>query len=243
MTMLTINKPQVTAQWERRMPAKNQRILPLENGDRLTRNEFERRYVAMPHNKRVELLEGVVYMGSPVHAAHSSAHSDVMTWLGLYRTVTPGVKVYDNATVRLDADNEVQPDALMRLEPEHGGHSRISSDDYIEGAPELIIEVAASSAAYDSHLKKQVYRHNGVQEYVIWQCYEARIEWYRIEEGDYVAVLPDEMGIIHSTVFPGLQLAVTPLLAGDLAQVLAVLNAGTQSAEHTAFMVWLTAIQ
>ncbi len=37
-------------------------VLPLENGDKLTRAEFERRYEAMPHLKKAELIEGVVYV-------------------------------------------------------------------------------------------------------------------------------------------------------------------------------------
>ena len=40
--------------------------LPLENGDRLTRAEFERRYAAMPRLKKAELIEGIVYVPSPV---------------------------------------------------------------------------------------------------------------------------------------------------------------------------------
>lgn len=39
---------------------------PLENGDRLTRSDFEQRYDAMPHVKKAELIEGIVYMPSPV---------------------------------------------------------------------------------------------------------------------------------------------------------------------------------
>ena len=33
------------------------RIPPLESGDRLSRHEFERRYTAMPHIKKAELIE------------------------------------------------------------------------------------------------------------------------------------------------------------------------------------------
>lgn len=40
------------------------KILPLENGDRLTRSEFERRYHAMSSVKKAELIEGMVYMFS-----------------------------------------------------------------------------------------------------------------------------------------------------------------------------------
>ena len=129
-------------------------LLPLENGDRLSRCEFERRYESRPDIKKAELIEGVVYMTLPVRAkSHGEPHAQIMAWLGTYYAATPGVQLCDNTTVRLDLDNEVQPDALLRLEPAAGGQSSISAKDYIEGAPELIAEIAASSAAYDLHDK------------------------------------------------------------------------------------------
>jgi Uma2 family endonuclease len=216
---------------------------PLESGDRLTRAEFERRYQAMPHVKIAELIEGVVYMPSPVRfRAHALPHSWVIAWLGTYCAATPGVQLGDNATLRLDMDNEVQPDALLRLEPEAGGRSHVSPDDYLEGVPELIFEIATSSAAYDLHDKLNAYRRNGVPEYVIWQVSEGQLNWLRWEEGRYIPVEPDAERIIRSQVFPGLYLATAALLAGDLAQVLAVLQLGLQSEEHRVFAAKLAAI-
>ncbi|MFO5527900.1 MAG: Uma2 family endonuclease, partial [Cuspidothrix sp.] len=121
-------------------------IPPLENGDKLTRHEFERRYHAMPNLKKAELIEGVVYMASPVRAKqHGKPHARIMGWLIAYEAATPGVESLDNTTILLDTDNEPQPDALLRIET--GGQSRINKDDYVEGAPELIVEIAASSAS------------------------------------------------------------------------------------------------
>jgi Uma2 family endonuclease len=215
-------------------------IPPLENGDRLTQREFERRYKAMPQLKKAELIEGVVYMPSPVRASHSRSHADMMAWLGTYRAATPGISLHDNTTVRLDADNEVQPDALLRLEAALGGNSRISDDDYVEGPPELIVEIAGSSASYDLHDKLKVYRRNGVQEYLVWQVFEKRLDWFQLnEEGEYVPLPLDEGGVIHSQRFPGLRLAVALLLAGDLAAVLAELQRGLATEAHQAFVARL----
>ena len=109
-------------------------IPPLENGDQLTRLEFEQRYQQMHHVKKAELIEGVVDMASPLRITqHGAPHAAIMTWLGTYWSATPGVEVGDNATVRLDAENEPQPDALLRLTM--NGQSTISEDDYVEGAP------------------------------------------------------------------------------------------------------------
>ena len=204
---------------------------PLENGDRLTRCEFERRYNAMPHIKKAELIEGVVYMPSPVrHKSHSRPHAHIIGWLVTYCAATPGVDLGDNATVRLDIDNEVQPDALLRIEPAQGGSSRISEDDYIEGTPELIVEVASSSAAYDLHDKLNVYRRNGVKEYLVWQTYDKQLDWFRLHEDEYLTLTPDESGVVRSEIFPGLDLAVEALLKGDLAKVLSELQNGLNTA-------------
>ena len=174
-------------------------------------------------------------MPSPVHASHATAHSHIIGWLAVYSAATPGVKLADNTTVRLDPDNVVQPDVLLRLESQAGGRSRISPDDYIEGAPELIVEIATSSAAYDLHDKLRVYRRNRVQEYAVWQVLEGRLDWWRWEEGEYMSVAPDERGSLASQVFPGLWLDATAMLAGDLALVFARLQEGLASTEHAAF--------
>lgn len=212
-------------------------ILPLENGDRLTRAEFERRYHAMPQVKKAELIEGVVYMPSPVRfTSHARPHSQIVTWLGVYAAATPGVEVSDNATVRLDLDNEPQPDALLRLDERCGGRSRLSADDYLEGAPECIAEITASSASYDLHDKRRAYQRNGVQEYLVWQVQEHRLDWWRLRDDAYVPLAPDAQGTMRSAVFPGLWLAVPALLAGNLAAVLAMLQTGLATPEHGAFV-------
>jgi Uma2 family endonuclease len=209
----------------------------LENGDHLTRTEFERRYEAMPNLKKAELVEGVVYLGSPVRAsAHAMPHAAVVTWLGYYGAHVPGVDMGDNATVRLDQENEPQPDVLLRLETELGGSSRVDENDYVDGPPELVVEVAASSVSIDRHAKLRAYRRNGVQEYVLWRVLDRALEWFSLQEGEYVPLQPDERGVVHSRVFPGLRLHVQALLDGDLAAVLAEQQTGFTSTEYKQFL-------
>lgn len=215
------------------MVARSKTILPLENGDYLTRAEFERRYNAMPHLKKAELIESKVYMGSPVRVIHGQPHSYIMTWLGVYHAATPGTNLADNTTVRLDADNEPQPDALLRLE---SGNSRVDEDDYIAGAPELIVEIAASSASYDLREKLRVYRRNRVREYIVWQVSDRLVDWFSLKEGKYIRLLPNNEGIVKSQVFPGLWLAIAPLLDSNLAEVLRVVQLGLASPEHNRFI-------
>lgn len=219
-------------------------VPPLENGDRLIRPEFERRYNSMPNLKKAELIEGTVYMASPLRfEPHAEPHSDLIGWLWSYKILTPGVRLGDNPTVRLDLDNEPQPDAVLLIDAEAGGQSRLGTDGYVEGAPELVAEIAASSAAIDLRDKKWAYRRNGVQEYIVWQVFEQKVDWFCLYEGDYLSLMPNESGIICSTVFPGLWLAVNALLEGDMQQVLAVLQEGLNSAEHQAFGQKLTDVR
>jgi Uma2 family endonuclease len=221
-------------------PTQQTFIPALESGDRLTRAEFERRYQLHPAIKKAELIEGVVYVASPVRIKrHASPHSRIITWLGNYEAATPGVMVGDNATVRLDLDNEPQPDGLLRLEEACGGQSRISDDDYIEGAPELVAEIAASSASYDLHDKLNAYRRNGVQEYLVWLVEDREFRWYTLQEGQFLEQSSHASEMFESKVFPGLRLAATALLAGDMAMVLAELKKGIDTEAHQQFAAGL----
>jgi Uma2 family endonuclease len=213
-------------------------IPPLENGDRLTRHEFEHRYTAMPDVRKAELIEGIVYVASPGRITnHGRPHSQIMAWVTAYWVATPGVDMGDNSTVRLDIENEPQPDVLLRLEPKDGGQSTVGEDGYVEGAPELVIEIAASSASYDLSDKKEVYRRNGVKEYIVWQVYDRKIDWFWLnEDGQYVELEPDETGLLCSRVFPGLWLDRPAMLAGNLARVLAQLQPGLTAPDHQALV-------
>ena len=210
----------------------------LENGDRLTRCEFERRYARRPDIKKAQLIEGIVYMPSPVSFAHAEAHSAIHSVLGVYAASTAGVRVADNATVRLDLDNEPQPDVLLCIDAPAGGRSRLS-DGYLEGAPELVVEVSTSSASIDLHDKLRAYRRNGVQEYVVWRTRDGRIDWFELADGEYRLLPADAAGVVRSRVFPGLRIACPALLAGDVSAALAVLQKGIDSAEHRRFIARL----
>lgn len=223
-----------------RAQRESQQTIPfLQSGDRLTRAEFERRYAAHPHIKKAELIEGVVYVASPVHIQHSEPHLAIATWAGVYRAATPGVRAADNQSIRLDLENEVQPDVCLWLEEESGGQARIPEGTFLEGAPELIIEVAASSAAYDLHDKLRVYRRSGVQEYLVLVAHEQQTLWHRWREGVYQLLQPDENEILQSEVFPGLWLDAAAFWQGDTARMLEILNQGVQSDAHAAFVAQL----
>jgi Uma2 family endonuclease len=205
----------------------------LENGDHLTREEFERRYDAMSDLKRAELLEGIVYMGSPVRLErHGRPHVHISGWLFHYEAQTPGVIAGDNTSVRLDDDSMPQPDLCMFIDPARGGQATVSEDDYIEGGPELVVEVSSSTVSIDLHTKLRVYRRNNVREYVVWRVIDKAIDWFVLREGEYVKLSPSPDGIYRSEVFPGLWLDPKALVEKNLAGVLGVLAQGLATPQH-----------
>jgi len=212
-------------------------VPPLENGDRLLRPEFEHRYQAMPEIKKAELIEGVVYMASPLRfQSHAEPHGRFITWLGIYQATTPHIQMGIEPTVRLDIENELQPDGVLLISPDCGGQSRFGQEGYLEGAPKLVLEVAASSAAIDLGDKKRAYRRSGVQEYIVWQVFEQKIDWFNFQNSQELTLNPDQEGIITSQVFPGLRLDVSAMLNGNLQQVLTALQANINSIPHQAFI-------
>ena len=216
------------------MPTVAERIPPLVAGDRLTREEFLRRWEAMPRVKKAELIGGVVYIPSPVRLDHGESHSDIAAWLGVYAASTTGCRGGKNATWYMLKDAP-QPDGHLRILPEYGGQSDIE-DGYGQGAPELAAEISLSSTAYDLHQKMELYRKADVLEYVTVLVWEQEVRWHRLVNGVYEQMPLPTDGILRSGVFPGLWLNVPALLGGDMAQVLTTVQQGIQSPEHAAFV-------
>ncbi len=192
----------------------------LENGDVMSRAEFHRRYSACPDLHRVELIEGVVYMPSPTRIlGHADEQGLALDWLSAYAAAHPGVKHSPPGSIFLDDHNQPEPDAMLyRVTPDR------YEDGYLAGAPELVVEIAASSASRDLHQKKAAYERNGVQEYIVWRTLDGAIDWFQLRDGRYERRDPGAEGIIASEVFPGLRLDVAAMLAGDRAKALAALR-------------------
>jgi len=231
---VTIPRPQAE------QPEERPEQLPLEPGDHLDRETFHARYLAMQEDRKAELVGGVVYMASPVKRLHGRHTRKVGVWLDAYETATPGVEGFDNVTVILGDTSELQPDACLLINPEYGGQAR-EEDGYIAGAPELVVEVAFSSASYDLHSKKRDYERAGVREYVVVLTREPAVNWFVLREGAFVEMAPGPDGFFRSEVFPGLWLDPAALLRLDSAALLAVLQQGLASDEHGQFVAGLAA--
>jgi Uma2 family endonuclease len=209
----------------------------LKTGDRMDSATFMTIYERMPEGFRAQLIRGVVYVALPMSADHGGSNSDVSAWLGAYRAKTPGVRSYAGSTIRLGPQDNPEPDAALVILPGYGGQARIDGK-YLDGAPELVIEVSYSTQAYDLNDKLAAYREAGVREYVV-VLGEDRIEWLVLRDGRYETHAPEPDGLLRSTVFPGLWLDAPALLAGDIARLFAAVDRGTSTPEHAAFVARL----
>ncbi len=207
---------------------------PLVAGERLTRDEFLRRWEALPDRKFAELLEGVVYVPSPLSLSHGKQDAAVAHWLTHYAAFTPGCDTGIDATW-LMLEDAPQPDCFLQILPEYGGQSGVKRD-YGLGAPELAVEVALSSAARDLGPKLRLYRAAGVQEYITVLLEESQVLWRRLVSGDYQTLDPGPDGILRSFLFPGLWLGPAALLRRDVPRLLDILQQGLHAPEHQQFV-------
>jgi hypothetical protein len=223
-------------------PVKPSRIPPLESGDHLTREEFERRFDATPGLKKAELINGVVYMPPPVSLDwHSEPHFECIGLLSTYRRATPGVRGGDNGSIRLDLGNMPQPDIFLIISPEAGGQARIDEERYVVGAPEFVCEIAGSSASMDLNHKLDLYRRHGVKEYLVWRTFDGVIDYFVAQGGSFDRLSPEKTGEHRSRILPGLWIDTPAMLSGKWDDAVATLGAGIASPEHTAFVAELRA--
>jgi Putative restriction endonuclease len=210
----------------------------LVEGQRLDQPTFHALYQAMPSGTRAELIDGVVYMPSPVGLDHGEAHVPVIVWLSYYAEKTPGVRAMDNATTILGWKSEPQPDGLLRILPEYGGRTW-NEGGFVHGAPEFVAEIAKATRYADFGPKLDDYQRAGVAEYVIRAFDPSEICWFGLEQGTLVQRTPGDDGLYHSTVFPGLWLDPAALLTGDTQRLRAVVDLGCATAAHAAFVARL----
>jgi Uma2 family endonuclease len=199
----------------------------------MSREEFHRIYEQMPPDFKAELIGGIVYVSSPLKRRHGFHHLYLGTLFGTYALNTPGTEAGDNTTILLGEEEEPQPDLYLRVLPEHGGQSRTSADDYIEGAPELVAEVAHSSRAIDLHAKRDDYTRYGVREYLVLSVRDRRLFWFDL--GADRELTPDDDGILRVHTFPGLWIDIEAVLNNDR-RMMDVLAQGLATPEHDAFV-------
>lgn len=210
-------------------------VPPFEDGDVMDQPTFHALYLETPKGFRAELIEGIVHMASPVGMRHGKPHSVLGAWLECYSAETDGTEAFIDITAIMPGDNEPQPDVSLIVSPEAGGQTSVSEDDYLTGSPELAVEISHTSALVDLHAKKQMYEKHGVREYIVVETKRRAVHWFMRRDGIFVAIKPSSDGLLKSRVFPGLWLAPDAVFERSAKKLLASLQLGLATPEHTKF--------
>jgi Uma2 family endonuclease len=207
----------------------------LANGDHMDQATFHTLYEKTPEGFRAELIGGIVFVASPTGRPHMRWGYFVGGWLFVYEGLTPGVEGLNSGTVILGPEDEPEPDHSLRIPPELGGRTR-DFGEFVQGAPELLVEVASSSAAIDLHRKKQRYQDAGADEYLVLVLHTEQARWFSLQNGAYVELPTGADGIIRSQRFPGLWLDPAALFARDRQRIEEVVRLGCSTQEHAEFV-------
>lgn len=191
----------------------------------------------MPELKFAELIDGIVFMGSPLSRSRGISYADLGFWLKIYSESTPGCEVLGETTTVLGSRNVPQPDISMRILPECGGQSH-NAANYLGGPPELIVEVSDSSSSRDLGIKLELYFRAGVREYINILLAHSRVIWRYLTEDRYEEMAPREDGLLCSRVFPGLWLDPGAVWNSEIS-IRAAVEQGLRSPEHAAFVALL----
>ncbi|MBR1851558.1 MAG: Uma2 family endonuclease [Lachnospiraceae bacterium] len=134
-------------------------------------------YLALPEDRRVELIDGVFYDMAAPTIVHQDIAGEIFVQFKNFVAKNGGsCKPYISPVdVQLDRDDKtmVQPDVIVMCNRDQITKARIV------GAPSLVIEVLSSGSRYmDTVRKLNKYRNAGVAEYWIILPEEQKIQVY-----------------------------------------------------------------
>ncbi|MGH7450524.1 MAG: Uma2 family endonuclease [bacterium] len=162
---------------------------------------FEKFYEIVEENVKANLLDGKIIRDSPAIPRHGETCMWFSTVLTLYVQKFDLGKINGGTTtIRLSAYQGPEPDIFFVRKSRLG----IIGEKYLEGAPDLCIEVISkSSRKIDRGRKFVLYAEHGVKEYWIVDPLRFTIEFYENQDGEWVEIKPDEHGRLHSKVLSG----------------------------------------
>jgi Uma2 family endonuclease len=204
---------------------------PLITGIRLSREEFLRRWESLPELKKAELIEGIVFVPSPVGRRHSFFDTKLSAWLFLYAAHTPWTEAGSDATCDL-IGSMPQPDSFLLILGGNETHEK----KFVDVAPELVVEICDTSTDYDYGPKLDLYRRAGVKEYITVDTMHGWLVWRILIDGDYKHLAAGDEGVLRSPTFPGLWLNPEHVWLADSIPMIELLQQGIASPEHSAFV-------
>jgi Uma2 family endonuclease len=180
---------------------------PITNIDLKTYDDL----LAMPDDgNRYELIFGEIVMSPAPTEKHQFALGELFKLFSNHALKHGlGLVLFAPYDVRLSIHNVVEPD-LLYIKREH---TQYRKGKYLDGAPDLIVEVLSpSNRAQDVVRKAALYTQFEVPEYWIVDPEAETIAVNELREGQYVHV-PNRRGIARSAVIPGLKVRVAAVFA------------------------------
>jgi Uma2 family endonuclease len=161
-------------------------------------------YLTWPDQERWEIIDGQAWAMTPAPTvAHQRILRNTVRLLALFFKDHPCELFLAPTDVVLAADNVVQPDLFVVCD------SAKVTDANIQGAPDLIVEIASpSTKLLDKRDKKSLYEKFGVREYLIFYPDDALVERFSRENGKFGG--PDVFNWDEtwtSFVFPNLEIS------------------------------------
>ena len=174
---------------------------------KLTYEEFRR----LPDDgKRYELIGGEVHLTPAPHTKHQYVVHNLDIPLSVYVQKNKLGDVWTAPLdVRLSGDTALQPDLIFVSD----ARAEIIQEDWIAGAPDLVVEVLSpSTAAYDRATKLPAYAEAGVPEFWLIDSQAKTVEVLKLQGKKYFvdAILAGDQ-VLTSNLFPGWQLPLRDL--------------------------------
>lgn len=136
--------------------------------------------LAYQEDRREEWIDGKIVAMSPASTGHIYVSGNIYRIFGNYLQGKNCIAFSDGLLVRLSDTDKFVPDVMVVCD-----RDKIKRT-YINGAPDLVVEVLSpSTAKNDKGYKKDVYESSGVPEYWIVNPAGKSIEVYLLKNGRY----------------------------------------------------------
>jgi Uma2 family endonuclease len=132
-------------------------------------------------DENFELIEGDIVVSAAKHIGHDGIKNALN--MALARSAPPGVFVAIECSLQLAKDILVEPDITVISQSVYAANRKT----FARPSPEdvhLLIEIAASSLAYDRRIKARIYARHGISEYWVIDADERRTFVHRGPNGE-----------------------------------------------------------
>jgi len=170
-------------------------------------------YLQFPDDgKRHEIIEGDHYVTPAPKTKHQRISVNLSTAMSSFaKRENAGLVFTAPCDVILSDDNVVQPDLMFVS----AARAAIVTEDNIQGAPDLIVEIlSASSRKKDEVTKRKLYERFGVQEYWVVDPELETVKIFKLAQqkfGRAVELSKESDDVLTTELLPSFRLSVSEI--------------------------------